>query len=99
MTVFIEQNWNGLIQDWGERDKLNTIKDNLKKIKEMLRNDSSHQNVFNLEKENVLDLFTHMRSIIEIFKSKDVNDKIAQIRSNVFKIYEAIYLKYTKQYL
>lgn len=88
--VFIEQNWNGLIQDWGEKDKLNTIKANLRKIKEMLRNDSSHQNVFNLEKENVLDLFTHMRSIVEIFKSKDVYDKIAQIRSNVFKIYDAM---------
>lgn len=84
--VFIEQNWNGLIKDWNGKENLKTIIANLKKIKEMLRNDSSHQNVYNFEKEELIDLITYMRSIIGIFESKGVNDKIAQIRSKVFEI-------------
>ena len=84
--VFIEQNWNGLIKDWNGKENLKTIIANLKKIKEMLRNDSSHQNVYNFEKEELIDLITYMRSIVGIFESKGVNDKIAQIRSKVFEI-------------
>ncbi len=82
--VFLGQNWTKLRQDW-ETD-IKRIEENIYDIGKLTRNDSSHQYVDDLSKDDLLNMLGYMIDIANRLNANDIKEKVNSVRTNVIKL-------------
>ncbi len=82
--VFINNHKEPLISHWGIQNRF-TIKNNIIRIKDHVRNISSHQQSHNLEPDAVFDAITYMREIVDIFKCKEISKELLNYQKRLIK--------------
>lgn len=82
--VFLGCNWEKLGQEW--KANIKSIEENIYKIGKLTRNDSSHQYVDDMSKDNLLNMLGYMIDIAQKLKAQDIEETVTCVRTNVIKL-------------